>query len=536
MRPPPAARLLHHPLAWWTVIALVCLLVLAPLWVADIPPILDYPNHLARLFILAHVDDDPVLASIWQPQWDVIPDLAIDIVGPPLMDVLSPFAAGKVILAAALLLPMAGAVLYSRVAFGARLYWPMTAGLMAYNLDFVLGFLNYLIAVGLALMAAALWLRLSGRKFLVRAGVGAACASALFFVHLFGVAFFALLAGSAELALFRARRRERRSVRGALRRAALLGTSFAAPAVLWLLVPEHDSSDVTLHWSFLSKLFFLPSAFVAYRALPGVLVCIVFFGVAGYWLFWRRCRTAPGIALAAIVILAAMIALPFNFAGGTYVDSRLPIMLSLLLAAGIAPPATRPSFVAIGAAAVAAVLLLQVSQVGVIWRGYQTEVAAVRNAILPVTPGSKVLEVSVPTDPENPYWNPPPPGAIAMSALRTDHHLAALVTIDRRAFWPLLFSDPAQHPITVEPPYAALTGVALPAGPEALVLGRSPDPDAPAPYLDHWEDNFDYVLVIDAGAAGDLRNFLPDKLELLNQSKFAALFRVRKAGDAPTRR
>src|SRR5260370_40026576 len=49
-----------RPLGWWSTFAALCLLLLAPLLLADLPPILDYPNHLARLFILAQAGAGPV--------------------------------------------------------------------------------------------------------------------------------------------------------------------------------------------------------------------------------------------------------------------------------------------------------------------------------------------------------------------------------------------------------------------------------------------------------------------------------------------
>jgi hypothetical protein len=50
------------------------------------------------------------------------------------------------------------------------------------------------------------------------------------------------------------------------------------------------------------------------------------------------------------------------------------------------------------------------------------------------------------------------------------------------------------------------------------------------PYVANWRSRFDYVLVLNAGVAGDLRNFLPDRLEFVDQTSFAALFRIKKKG------
>jgi hypothetical protein len=42
-------------------------LALLPLTLSEIPPLLDYPNHLARMFLLAHLDSTPGRrCPIWQ--------------------------------------------------------------------------------------------------------------------------------------------------------------------------------------------------------------------------------------------------------------------------------------------------------------------------------------------------------------------------------------------------------------------------------------------------------------------------------------
>jgi hypothetical protein len=443
-------------------------------------------------------------------------------------------------LALALLVPVAGAVAYSRAAFGERLYWPMMAGLMAYDIIFVLGFINYLISLGGALMAAAAWLWLRGKPMIARGIVGAACACVLFFTHILGVAFFAVLVGAAEANELIARRDGLRIGRDAARRASLLAASFIGPLVLWSLVPPHTPTAVAAQWlSFVPKLYFLAGPFVAYQTLPGLLVAAAFFCVTTIWMakaIWKangECRVGPGIPIAALALLAAYICLPFSVAGGAFLDSRAPLILTLTLAAGIRPPLS-PAWLRRGAAVtLAAALIVEVSLVGIVWRAHEAEVTELRASIAPVPPGSRVLAVSAPFDKDDPYWRAAPPGLLlALGRLRTDYHLPALLAIDRRAFWPLLFSDPSQHPIAVRPPYDTLAWQGRPPEVESLVLERPIDPKWPAPYLENWPANFDFVLVLNAEGVDDLPQVLPDKLQLLNRSRFAALFSVRKPADS----
>ncbi|MEA2790465.1 MAG: hypothetical protein QOG73_2871, partial [Acetobacteraceae bacterium] len=62
---------------WWAVLIGLCAVLAAPLFVIDVPPLLDYPNHLARAFVLASLPDDTVLARFYAPHWSIIPNLAL---------------------------------------------------------------------------------------------------------------------------------------------------------------------------------------------------------------------------------------------------------------------------------------------------------------------------------------------------------------------------------------------------------------------------------------------------------------------------
>ena len=103
---------------------------------------------------------------------------------------------------------------------------------------------------------------------------------------------------------------------------------------------------------------------------------------------------------------------------------------------------------------------------------------------------------------------------------RTDSHLPALLLIERRAYWPFLFDNPSQQPVETLPPYRALADRA----------GSIADHGALAVPGRVDLCGYDYLLLIDAGGEPDLPHFAADRLLLLAQSDFAALFRVRPSG------
>ena len=83
---------------WWAALGVLCAVLLFPLLLTDVPPVLDYPNHLARLMVLADHGADPILARFYRLNWGIIPDLAIDVIGPPLMWFLPVHVAGRIVL------------------------------------------------------------------------------------------------------------------------------------------------------------------------------------------------------------------------------------------------------------------------------------------------------------------------------------------------------------------------------------------------------------------------------------------------------
>ena len=93
--------------AWFVGLPLLSAVLLAPLFITDVPPVLDYPNHLARFVLLAAPRDDPVLGPIFMPHWAIIPNLAADVIVPPLLHLMPVHVAGRCLLGAVLLLNLA---------------------------------------------------------------------------------------------------------------------------------------------------------------------------------------------------------------------------------------------------------------------------------------------------------------------------------------------------------------------------------------------------------------------------------------------
>jgi hypothetical protein len=191
------------PRAFWErrdfVLAMILLSVLPLLW-PDVPPLLDLPGHMGRYRVQLDLAASPDLQQFYGFHWQLIGNLGIDL----LVVVLEPlFGLETAVKLVVLTIPAltAGGLLW--VAYEVHGRVPPTALLaipFAYNYPFLFGFANFALAMGLALVAFAFWLRLArlGHQRM-RAALFMPISVVIWVVHAFGWGTLGVLAFSAEL-------------------------------------------------------------------------------------------------------------------------------------------------------------------------------------------------------------------------------------------------------------------------------------------------------------------------------------------------
>src|SRR5437879_399276 len=147
----------------WGAFALLLALVTVPLFSTVLPPLVDYPNHLARMHLLKEGGD-----AFYAVRWAALPNLAEDLIVPPLAQLVPLDTAGKLFLVMIFALMAGGAVWLNRCATGSWRLWPLLAFLLLYNRILLWGFLNYLFGIGVALVGTASWLALEARRCWLR--------------------------------------------------------------------------------------------------------------------------------------------------------------------------------------------------------------------------------------------------------------------------------------------------------------------------------------------------------------------------------
>src|SRR5580704_19417253 len=137
-------------ITWWVGLGLMLVCLLIPLILTEVPPLTDYPNHLARCYLLAFGSSDPALRPMFSEHWQIIPNIGVDLILPKLMHVFPPLLAGRVMLAFCLLIPTTGAIALSRAYFHRRSLWQIATGFAAFNVLFLMGFMNFELGIGIA--------------------------------------------------------------------------------------------------------------------------------------------------------------------------------------------------------------------------------------------------------------------------------------------------------------------------------------------------------------------------------------------------
>ena len=444
-----------------------------PVFSTVLPPLLDYPNHLARMHLLA--DGGGAFYSV---QWAVLPNLAEDLIVPPLARVIPLDLAAKLFLILIFALIGGGVIWLNRVATAGWRLWPLLGFLFLYNRILLWGFVNYLFGLGVALGGIALWLTLERRRWRLRVFSSLFVALACFFSHIAAFGVYALAIIGVEILPAVAEVRDRQWPELG-RRIAIGVLQFIAPAALWLYF-RHDAPSSTVSYAgFWRKADLLFSVFDNYDRAFDVVCFALFLALIG-WLIWhRRLGLAPRLAAAAGVVFAAYLVLPSQIHGGSGADHRLPTAFFLLLVAGSAPNFPSPRIAKAVGVIAALVLVLRLGMIERIWREADQVYSADLAAIDALPHGSKIAIAH----PDLFHVVPIP-----------EVHLALLAIQRREAFVPTLFAIAGQQPVALKPAFAALADAAPPQPLWAMLTAAQ---SADRALLPAMLEQFDFVVIVD---------------------------------------
>jgi hypothetical protein len=317
---------------WWETrwfVAALILLSAVPLLYPPIPPLVDLFGHLGRYRVQLDLASSPWLQQYYDFRWAPIGNLGVDLLIVPMSKVFGLELGVKLIVLAIPPLMTAGFLWVAREVHHRLPPTVLFALPFAYSHPFMFGFVNYALAMALALLAFGLWLRLARLdQTALRALLFVPISFVVFFAHTFGWGMLGLLAFSAE-----AVRQHDRGI-GWLK-AAIKAAVHALVMALPVLVIIHWRGDVT---GPLGRGWFLPWAKL--EALVSVLrdrwllfdiACLaVIVGMILYAIVSRRLTLSRNLAFSALVLLAVFVVMPAMVFGSAFADMRLaPFMFAI---------------------------------------------------------------------------------------------------------------------------------------------------------------------------------------------------------------
>jgi hypothetical protein len=430
---------------------LLSLIAIIPIVTVRLPPILDYPNHLARMHILAALPGSADLARYYRAVWTPIPDLAWDGVVPLLAQAMPTEIAMRLILAVMLLALAGGAVALHRIAFRRWSLWPLFAFLVLYNRILLWGFLNYLAGLALMLWALTTWIAMERRSPWNRIAIGAVIATAIYLAHLAAFGAYALAITAMSLAM----------PAGKFKHTAAAVATLLPGAVLFLLAPT-SGAESHIDYGNPFRKFDLPvSIFDNYnRVFDGTTFAVVLIAVI-CGLIRHKILLHARLRWALLALLAAYVILPSRLLSASGIDHRLPIAIALLFVAASDWGAVMPKWRTGITAALLGLLLVRMGVVETVWLRADRQYDELRPALSLIARGATVAVAA-------------PPGGVQAGGVPL-LHFPTLAALDRDAFVDTIFADPRQQPLQLT---ALAAGLANHPPPDtlwpALTQGRMP--------------------------------------------------------------
>lgn len=449
------------------------LLSQVPLYAVRYVDIVDFPNHLARLHVLEHVGDTPILRRFYRPQPGIAPNLALDSIV-PLLGKMFGLETGLKLFASLCVLMAASGTAALAAALTGRLTWVALGGLLfAHNAFFQLGLFNFVFGVGAALWLLAAWIALDGSRRPRLVPAFALGATLVYLCHLAAFGVYAVCV----LGYLAVRPPGEHGVRKFARRAALAGTQFLPALYLHLVTfqpgtnpaaPYPDTSASALLAYKAVLLLLIPKVSLHSAALPaGIVLAFVVFCLTVGWRHRDLSMARPAKPVLILLAIAVLLVPPLGL-GSNMVDLRLALPLTLVFWASLdlTPAGQRrapwlPWAIGAGVAITSGATLLNWAESAPLQRD-------LRAAMTHIEPGSRVAVVAVAEGRDGPGLTP---------------HAVAWSVIDRSVFLSAFYIRPFQpFPVAFRLEFVPLASRAR------------LDNAGPAPPLDFLRGYFDYVV------------------------------------------
>lgn len=531
-----------HSIELWSFI-LALAIAAVPIFLVRVPPLLDYPNHYARLWLELGGIDMPPVSDFYALDWNKAGfNIGIDLIAALLHGIAPVEIVGPLVLCLALLLPPIGIALLSRNIHSRLSYWHVMCVLLGWSTIYFYGFLNFSISLGLALVASSLEFSLIRWHPVVTSGIRSMLGYALLVFHPFGFIFYigllaALTVGS-DLSWLRSFRTLWLQFRSIV--LVIAPPLIVVVFIILFMLPTFPGSDTHhvnfgLQWhpfSIKRIISTLASPFKSYNLKIDVFFIIVLFCPVILSFLNKNLKIHFGFILLSLMFAILSIFMPSSAFGTGYIGLRFPQMMAISFAIAVFPIFPRFTKTLFFWAVLFLLLIgFRSGYVGYIWMCAQKDFNAMQRSLSYVPEGSNMLTVAnyPATEVEGGY----PEGRSIGKTQVAFWHYPALAIIDRKTFIPTLFTAAGKQPISVRVPYDSIA-VREDILPGVESLAATVDNQIPVPkYMKNWKSCFDYVLVLNADMPNEKGPMptLPE-LRLITDEGFSRLYQVIESSES----
>ena len=488
------------------------LLISIPIWTHPLPPLSDYVNHLARMKVIATLTENQQLAQFYELNWQMIPNLTMDLVVPPLAGVMNIYFAGQIFIVAMFALIISGVLMLNRALIGRWSVLPLFAIPLLYNYVFLVGLMNYLFGVGVSLWALAGWVAFREHPWPLRFALSTVCVVVLFFCHLSAVGIYGIGLLSFEILRLWAQRLEPWPSR--IMDFIVGGLPFLAIAPMLYASPTMQLVSST-SWEQRGKMDGLMYVFENYSDIAAFALIIVM-AASAIWATRHRVLQIHPLALVLLVVGGAVyLALPRVMFDTYMTDERVPLGVAFMIFA-CGELDVRRRLVWRGFLTVLVVLIAgRLLEIDYNWSQLSDSTSEFRSSVRRIAPGSKVFV------------------AYADRSFGDDVrdlglvHAACIATIERSALVTTLFTVAGKQVVHVRPAYRDFADIqdgTPPSTAQLIVAAEHPLPDTPAFWLNWTKFDFIYILFTE----DDAPNPDPSRLKLVADGDRFQLYRIIK--------
>jgi hypothetical protein len=179
----------RYRVAFLASVVVLCL----PMLLTAYAPLKDYPNHLARVFILAHYADVPLYQQNYVVSRRIVPNLGMDIIMGPLLRVVDLTTASRVFLCLLVVVFASGCDRLGRAIQGQRTWLALPCSFFVYNSMLLYGWVNYVFGLGWFCWTLAYWLSRRHRWTVRQFAMVMILTSCAYIVHLTAYAFLGVV-------------------------------------------------------------------------------------------------------------------------------------------------------------------------------------------------------------------------------------------------------------------------------------------------------------------------------------------------------